>query len=204
MLDLPGNPRNRWTALTAGFVASVLLAGCPITLVQPYDEKLFTDTETFYKEAAGMIDEGMSVSPRTDDERLAIKQPEKSPAHFTAFAPKYHALLNESDALLMRAIAGSGKLDTTGLRINEKIGELIGNQLPSTCEELDREFQNSPSLTVKNYVDLKCFLVRWRAQHQDPKLTQETLILKKANWEGRKIVMFNAVVAIQKAEGFKK
>jgi hypothetical protein len=195
MLDLLRKP----LALLAG----ALLAGCTFTLVQPYDEKLFNDTEAIYKKAAGMIDDGMSASPRTDDERRAIKEPAKSAAHFSAFKPRYDALLNDSDALLMRAMAGSAKLDATGLRINQKIEELIAKELPSQCEDLDREFQNV-SLTVKNYVDLKCLLLRWREQHQDPVLTDKTQILKRGNWEGRKGTIFNAVLAIQKAEGFKK
>ena len=180
------------------------LTGCTVTLVQPYDEKLFNDTEELYKKAAAMIGEGESTSPVTDDQRRAIADPAKHPAHFSKFAPKYDALLIDADALLMRSMAGSSKLDATGIRINTKIEKLISEGLPSYCAELEQEFAAATSLTVKNYVDVKCLLVRWRAQHADPELTQDKLILKRANWEGRRLLFFNAVLSIQKAEGFKK
>jgi len=180
------------------------LTGCSVTLVQPYDEKLFNDTEAVYKKAAAMIGEGESTSPVTDEQRRAISDPARHPAHFSRFASKYDALLIDADALLMRAMAGSSKLDATGERINTKIEKLINEELPSNCAELEQEFAAAASLTVKNYVDVKCLLVRWRAQHADPKLTEDKLILKRANWEGRRLNFFNAVLAIQKAEGFKK
>ena len=47
-------------------------------------------------------------------------------------------------------------------------------------------------------------MLNWKEQHSDIQLTRNTQILKKANWEGRKLIVFNAILAIQKAEGFKK
>jgi hypothetical protein len=178
-------------------------AACPATLVRPYDEKLVADTEALYKKAATMIGDGESASPRTDEQRRAIREPAKHPGHITAFAPKYDALTVDIDALLLRAMAGSGKLDAAGQRIHAKLEKLIAEALPSACAELEEEFKTA-TLTVKNYVDVKCLVVRWRAQHSDPELTDRTMILKKANWEGRKLNFFNAVLAIQKAEAFKK
>ena len=66
-----------------------------------------------------------------------------------------------------------------------KIEKLISDPLSSQCSELESEFAGT-SLTVKNYVDLKCVLVRWRAQHGDDKITDSAMILKKANWEARR------------------
>jgi hypothetical protein len=198
--------RDRWASIASVVIASLLIVGCPITLVQPYDEKLFNDTEAFYRKGAGIIEEGMESSPLTDDDRRRIKEPEKSPAHYSKFAPKYGALLDDADLLIMRALAGSGKLDAIGEKINRKIEDLVGKEieLPAACKDLDEQFKDAASLTVKNYVDLKCLVVRWREQHADPVLTEKTQILKKANWEGRKQNLFNAVLAIQKAEAFKK
>jgi hypothetical protein len=192
--------------LAATVIANMLVAGCQVALVQPYDEKLFNDTEAFYKKAAGIINEGIEASPRTDGERKAIKEPVKSPAHFTNFAPKYDALLDGADLLIMRGLAGSGKLDASGERINKKVEDVIAKnvELPAVCKDLDEQFKQAASLTVKNYVDLKCLVVGWRAQHADGVFTENTLILKQANWEGRRQNLFNAVLAIQKAEAFKK
>src|SRR5215470_10143629 len=67
--------RDRWTSLATVVIASMLIVGCPITLVQPYDEKLFNDTEAFYRKGAGIIDEGMESSPLTDDDCRRIKEP---------------------------------------------------------------------------------------------------------------------------------
>lgn len=187
----------------AAIIIALSSTACTVTLVQPYDQKLFDDTETFYKKAATLVQEGEMLSPRTDAERKNIKEPLKHPAHLSAFAPKYDALIIDSDALILRAMANSATIYIAGNKIQQKLEKLIVDPLPSQCSELEEEFKNT-SLTVKNYVDLKCVLVRWRAQHGDEKLTDNFMMLKKANWEARKPVMFNLILAIQKAEGFKK
>jgi hypothetical protein len=192
--------------LAKSLVAAVIalsFSACTVTLVQPYDQKLFDETEAFYKKAATLVQEGEMLSPRTDAERKNIKEPLKHPAHLSVFAPKYDALIIDSDVLILRAMANSGAIDSAGNKLQKKIEKLIADPLPSQCSELEEEFKNT-SLTVKNYVDLKCVLVRWRAQHGDEKLTDNVMILKKANWEARRPVMFNLILAIQKAEGFKK
>jgi hypothetical protein len=194
--------RSFRAVLTAGFVL-LFVTACTLTLVQPYDEKLFNDTEAFYKKAATMIEEGKSVSPSTDDQRAAIAKPAEHPAHISAFEPKYDALIVDSEALILRATAESQKIDAAGQAIQAKIDDLIEASLPSKCPEVQAEI-GKVSLTAKNFVDLKCFILKWRAEHGDKELTKGTSILKKANWEGRKVVLFDTIMAIQKAEAFKK
>ncbi len=181
----------------------VLIGGCSTTLVAPYDEKLVTSTEEFYKKAAGIIEEGRIVSPLTDQERKEIANPAEHAGHFSQFVDRYNFLLIDAEALILRAMASSDAIDATGQKIQAKLDELIETSIPSVCEGLAAEFGNT-SLTAKNYIDLKCIISKWKDQHENPKLTQDTLILKKANWEGRKKLIFNAVLAIQSAEAFKK
>lgn len=198
-------------ALTINKSFSVLLllvsisisSGCTTVLVSPYDEKLVTDTEAFYKRAAGIIEEGRAASPLKDSDRDAIINPSTHDAHFTKFESKYNALITDTEALILRAMASDNKIGSTGQALQAKVSELIENSIASKCQELSAEFSNT-SLTAKNYVDLKCIVLGWKEQHTDQRLTRNTNILKKANWEGRKLLVFNAVLAIQKAEGFKK
>jgi hypothetical protein len=194
--------RSLRAVLTVGFVL-LLVTACTLTLVQPYDEKLFNDTETFYKKAATVIEEGKSVSPTTDDQRAAIAKPAEHPAHISAFESKYDELIVDSEALILRATAESEKIDAAGQAIQAEIDDLIEASLPSKCPEVQAEV-GKVSLTAKNFVDLKCLILKWRAEHGDKELTKGTSILKKANWEGRKVVLFNTIMAIQKAEAFKK
>ncbi|MCK4842572.1 MAG: hypothetical protein KAT04_11940 [Methylococcales bacterium] len=184
-------------------LALVFLNGCTTVLVSPSDEKLVTDTEAFYKKAAGMIEDGRSVSPLKDDDRANIANLTDHKGHFTKFESKYNELIIDTEALILRAMASDGKIDSTGHALQSKISEMIENAIPSKCQELSVGFSKT-SLTAKNYVDLKCIVLKWKGQHSDMKLTKNTQILKKANWEGRKLTVFNAVLAIQKAEGFKQ
>lgn len=190
------------------FIISILiffsiLSGCTTVLVSPYDEKLVTDTEAFYKKAAGIIEEGRAASPLKDSDRNAIVKPSTHNGHFTKFEGKYNTLITDTEALLLRAMASDNKIGSKGQALQAKVSELIENSVASKCQELSAEFSNT-SLTAMNYVDLKCIVLKWKEQHSDNKLTRNTQILKKANWEGRKLLVFNAVLAIQKAEGFKK
>ena len=173
------------------------LTSCSVKLVQPYDSKLINDTEAFYKKGAEMIIEGQAVSPQNDDERDTIANPEQNPAHFSKFVSRYDSLIVNSEALLLRAISRSQEIDSAGQEIQEKINELIDTALPTNCPELKSEF-GKVSLTAQNFVDLKCLIVRWKEQHR------KRGILKQANWEGRKLVLFQTIYAIQKAESLKK
>lgn len=179
------------------------LSGCSTVLVAPYDEKLVEDTESFYKKAANIVEEGRAVSPLIDADRAAINNPSTHGGNYSKFESKYNSLIIDAEALMLRAMASDNKIGSTGKALESKVSELIDNAASSKCQELSSSFTNT-SLTAKNYVDLKCIVLNWKEQHSDIQLTRNTQILKKANWEGRKLIVFNAILAIQKAEGFKK
>ena len=123
--------------------------------------------------------------------------------NISAFDSKYAALVVDSEALMLQAMAVNKEIDITEKSIHAFIENFIEASLPSVCPELQAEFGKA-SLTAKNFVDLKCIILNWRKQHGDEKLTRGTKILKKSNWEGRKFVLFETILAIQKSEGFKK
>jgi hypothetical protein len=183
----------------------LLFSGCTtVRIVQPYDDRLFDETETFFKNADAMVERGKSVSPRSDAERAAIVEPTKHPGHISAFESKYDELLVDSDALILRAIVNGQVVDYLGSKIGEKINAAIESSLPSVCEEVAEAAAAKMSLTAMNFVDLKCIVIKWKEEHGDKELTDGKSILKKVNWEGRKIALFTAILSIQKAEGFKK
>lgn len=180
----------------------VLLSGCSTVLVSPYDEKLVADTEAFYKKSAAMLMKGRSLSPFDDEERRTIADASQHPAHFSNFESEYDALITDAEALILRSMASSGQIDSVGRSLQKSTSDLIETTIPTSCKELSTQFEDI-SLTAQNYVDLKCIVLGWRDQHSNGDATDDTLILKKANWEGRKIVVFNAILAIQRAEAFK-
>lgn len=191
--------------VTVFFAPALFLGGCAVTLVQPYDEKLLTDTEAIFKKASSMIDDGIANSPKTDEERAAILKPESHSAHVSKFEGRYAALNTDADALILRALSKAEEVDRIGQTLQGKIINLVDNSLPSQCDDIEKELGlATTSLTVKNYIDLKCLLVRWKTQHSDAKLTRNTGVLKRTNWELRKSAMFSATLAIQKAENIKK
>lgn len=196
---------GRLSFVTASFIAALFVGGCAVTLVQPYDEKLLTDTEAIFKKASSMIDEGIANSPKTDSERSAIQKPESHSAHASKFEGRYAALSTDADALILRALSRAEEVDRIGNKLQGQISELVENSLPSQCDDIEKELGlDTNSLTVKNYIDLKCLIVRWKAQHSDSVLTKGTNILKRTNWELRKSTMFSATLSIQKAETSKK
>jgi len=185
-------------------VCTVIVAtGCSVALVQPYDEKLVDETDAFYKKAALLLSEGQAVSPRTDEERAVISNPSQHPGHFSKFVARYDVLIVDSEALILRAASQSGRAGDLGRRLQSKIGELIDNTSEVKCDAISEDVRKS-SLTVANYVDLQCLVIRWRDRHNDTSLTGGKHILKRSNWEGQKLTLFNAVLAIQSAERFKK
>lgn len=197
--------KSRYLYSLVGAVLLLLVGGCATSLVQPYDEKLLTDTEALFKKTSAMIDEGIEKSPKTDEVRLAIVKPEDHPAHFSKFEERYRTLGTDADALILRALSKSQDVSPIGEKLQKKIIDLVEEALPTQCDDIEVDLGiSTSSLTVKNYIDLKCILVRWKAQHSDPKLTQNTLILKRTNWELRKSAIFSATLAIQKAETSKK
>lgn len=182
----------------------LLLTSCTLKVVPKYDDKLYNDTEAFFKKADAMIELGKAVSPKTDDERALITKPDQHPSHVSAFESKYNELLLDSDVLILRAIVNEQGADSIGKAVQTKISALINESLPSNCTDLEQAQTAKTSLAAMNFVDLKCIIIKWKDQHGDQKLTQKKGILKKSNWEGRKLVIFDAILAIQKAEGFKK
>ena len=66
--------------LTAGILL-LLLTGCTVKFVPAYDDKLYNDTEAFFKKAGAMIESGKAVSPKTDEARDLITNPDKHPGH---------------------------------------------------------------------------------------------------------------------------
>lgn len=188
-----------------GAVLMLLLGGCAVSLVQPYDEKLLTDTEVLFKKTSAMIDEGIEKSPEKDEDRLAIVEPENHPAHFSKFAERYRTLETDADALILRALSKSQEVSPIGEKLQNQIIDLVEKAVPTKCKDIENDLRiSTSSLTVKNYIDLKCIVVNWKGQHSDAKLTKETLILKRTNWELRKSAIFSAILAIQKAETSKK
>jgi hypothetical protein len=183
-------------------VLLTLLPGCVSHLVQPYDEQQVTSVDALFKSASAVIDDGISLSPRTDTERAAIRKPKVSAANFSQFEPRYDGLIRASDLLLLHALAGSSGLDPLGQKLHNKINAVIDSAIPSVCADLSASVKEAgpASLEVNNFVDLKCLLTRWKEQHADSELTRKTLILKRANWEARRAALFNIVLAIQRAE----
>ncbi|MEW7977652.1 MAG: hypothetical protein AB2814_09520 [Candidatus Sedimenticola endophacoides] len=91
--------------LWAVLLLAPMIGGCAMQLVQPYDAKLVSGAEAFYKKAATMVQEGRAASPGSDAERAAIADPSAHPAHFSRFESRYDKLVIESEALILRAAA---------------------------------------------------------------------------------------------------
>ncbi|MCB1955051.1 MAG: hypothetical protein KDG55_05210 [Rhodocyclaceae bacterium] len=178
------------------------LTGCPRQLVQPYDNRLLDDAETLYRETAAMIDRGIRVSPANDAARAAIAAPETHAGHASQFRPDYASAISTVDVMLLRALASQQSVSPVGERLQTRINSLLDEALPSACAELQADMAAlaGPRLTIANLVDLKCLLIRWQAQHEDPTLTRQTLILKQSNWALRKSALFKAVLSIETAE----
>lgn len=172
----------------------ISLNSCSVTLVQPFDEKLLSDTDAFYKISAEVIIQGETVSPRYLKDVTINSQ---HPAHYSKFEQKYNSLIVSVDALILRAMSGSQKIDTAGKYIQEKLTKLVEASIPTYCPELRREI-GTVSLTAQNFVDLKCMILKWKEDHK------KAGIVKKGLWEGRKRTLFNLILAIQSAERFKK
>lgn len=195
----------RLSFVTASVVAAFFVGGCAVTLVQPYDTKLLDDTEAIFKRASSMIDDGIASSPKTDEQRTRIPKPESHVAHASKFEGRYATLSTDADALILRALSKADEVDRIGQKLQDQINKLVDESLPSQCDAIETELGSAvTSLTVKNYIDLKCLIVRWKAQHSDPSLTKGTGILKQSNWELRKSAIFSATLAIQKTEISKK
>jgi hypothetical protein len=196
-------PLRKISRLWLCAISLCLMSGCTTTLVQPYDDKLFDDTEAVYRKISAVVLEGLLVSPLRDDERQRIASPEKHPGHYLKFEDKYEDLIIETDLLIIRAAANYQAVDAAGVAAQERLGGLIEEKIKTQCPEMQDKFK-SVGLTAGNYLDLQCVILSWRTQHRNPEVTQGTGILKRANWEARSNGVFDIVLAIQKSESFKK
>lgn len=185
---------------------SLMLFGCTVTLVQPYDAELYKNTEAFYKKAATMILKGENSSPTAQQlANITPKAASDNPGHFSKFKTDYDELLVDSNALILRSLANSGKVDDIGKQAQAKIEDLIRGNISTACETAQQDFP-SVDLTTRNYIDLKCLVTKWKNEHQGVGGTDASdgkQILKKANWEGRERTLFDSILAIQSAEAFK-
>lgn len=185
---------------------SLTLIGCTVTLVQPYDAELYKNTETFYKKSEEMILRGENSSPTAQQlANIPLKAASDNPGHFSKFQADYDELIVESNSLILRSLANFGKVDEIGKQAQSKIEDVIRGQNTTACETVHKDFP-SVDLTTRNYIDLKCIVTKWKNEHQGvggigaPDGKQ---ILKKANWEGRERILFQAILAIQSAEASK-
>jgi len=204
---------RRWAFAVALVLPLLAASGCATRLVQPYDEQLAADTQALFKSGSAMINDGPAKSPRTDADRALIKTRHaqlnkplsEHSAHFAQFEARYDQLATDVDALILMALSNSQQVGSVGVKLQGKIEALIDQSIPSACPELDAEFDTlSRDLTVRSYVDLKCILVQWKDQHARDDVTAGTGILKRANWEGRRLTLFRAILAISSAEAAKK
>jgi hypothetical protein len=195
------NPCLRRTMVSILATICLMLSpsACAIRLVQPFDENLVNDAQALYKKGAEVIAAGQGVSPITDQERSSTVNPNQHPAHFSKFESKYDTLIIDCNALILRAMSNAQTIGKVGKEFQEKINVYIEASIPTLCPELKSQFKDV-SLEAENFRDLKCLILRWREQH----MKAENGILKKANWEGRHILLFNAIFAIEQAENFKK
>ncbi|ENO7812560.1 hypothetical protein ACB524_004401 [Salmonella enterica] len=191
--------KNNAKSLT--IILTLYLTGCTTTLTSPYSDKLAVDTEQFYKNSATVLEEGRTASPKTDFERAKITHPENNAGSYSKFESQYNRLIIDSKSLILLALANDEKIGLAGQRLQSKLNDIVSESLPAKkCDEIKNDIDaNSTTLLVGNYIDLKCILTGWKEQHADPQFTQNTLILKKSNWEARKKQLFNIVLILQKS-----
>lgn len=152
-----------------------------------------------------MIIKGEISSPLTtqDIAKIPSEKAAENAGHFSRFESSYSALIIDSNALILRSLANSGKVNEIGKSMQRKLEQIIRSSTTAACESLQQDFPLA-DLTTKNYIDLKCLVTKWRQDHQNAGIPGEARqILKKANWEGRERSLFDAILAIQSAEAFK-
>jgi hypothetical protein len=189
---------QRISPLVFLIIFSLILSSCTtVKFVQPYDEALVTGVQDFYKKSAIFVEKGKNNSP----EQRPTSEDTKSGGHLLQYENDYNLLVIDTNLLVMRAMVNSVKLDELGKVMQDKVTELIDQNLPSVCvgnqADLGGEFT---SLTVKNFADLKCLISNWKVQHE--KAPNKTLT--KSDWERRHKTLLSIIFAIQKAESFKQ
>lgn len=175
-----------------------LLQACTLTLVQPYDEKLVDATESFYKETSQAIEQAKEVS-LTHRNALVPSKLESNPGHLSHHVSLYAKAKIAANALIIRAMVNSERVNGKAMVPHKEIETLISQSLPSNCTDDKANITGNITLTLQNFLDLKCLITHWEKQHQ----VAPNQILKKVNWESRQVSLMGMIVSIQKAEAFK-
>lgn len=177
----------------------IFLQSCTVTFVQPYDEKLVDATDAFYKSTSLALENARLNSP--DSRRLKEGEDASSNSgHISKYENTYSKLKIEANALIIRSLVNSEKVDKTVTGAHDQINTLISESLPSNCTNGEATIPGQITLTVQNYLDLKCLVTYWEVQHRNA----PNEILTKHNWEVRQRPLMQMIVDIQKAESFKK
>lgn len=207
------------------FVFLILLVqSCTVTFVQPYDEKLVDSTEAFYKDTSLAIEKARAKSPTSRkvnapatpginpdlvaqqslfhaDEKVngSPVSPSVNPGHVSQHELFYAMTKVNANALIIRAMVNSGKVDDIARKAHQEINEVISQAIPTNCDGEKALISGNITLTLQNYLDLKCLVTTWQIQHDNA----PNQILKKTNWESRQRSLTSAIIAIQSAETFK-
>lgn len=176
----------------------LLVQSCTVTFVQPYDEKLVDATESFYKDTSLAIEEAREKSPLNRN-NIDPNKPEENSGHLSKHAMFYSKAKVNANALIIRAMVNSGKVDKIAVNTHVEIEEVISKSLPSNCANDRATISGQITLTLQNYLDLKCLVTHWEVQHKNA----PNEVLKKVNWESRQVSLMGMIVSIQKAESFK-
>jgi len=176
----------------------LLVQSCTVTFVQPYDEKLVEATESFYKETSLAIEEAREKSPLNRN-GIDPNKPEENTGHLSKYTTFYSKAKVNANALIIRAMVNSGKIDKIAKNIHKVIEEVISKSLPSNCDNERATISGEITLTLQNYLDLKCLVTHWEVQHKNAPYE----VLKKVNWESRQVSLMGMIVSMQKAESFK-
>ena len=174
------------------------LSACQTTtLVQPYDDVLVSETQDFYKQAATLLEKGREKSPQS----RPMQEDADNPGHVSHYQAGYNQLTIEANGLIIRAMVNAANVGKLGKKAQQVISQVIEERIPSVCDgdsaQLGEDFT---SLTVQNFVDLKCVVSNWQNQHSNaPAKT-----LTSADWNRRHGALLAIVIAIQQAESAKQ
>lgn len=177
---------------------ALLVQSCTVTFVQPYDEKLVTATEEFYKETALGLEKARENSPKSRDIPNGSDASD-NPGHLSKHTNFYSNAKIAANSLIIRAMINTEKVDKVADNVHKQIETLISQSLPSNCDSEKSQITGTVTLTLQNYLDLKCLVTHWEIQHTKA----PNQVLKKSNWESRQISLMGMIVSIQKAESFK-
>lgn len=190
--------KHNYLIFTAAFLV-LFLQACTVTFVQPYDEKLVERTEAFYKTTALAIETARVNSPNTRKLNNG-EEPSSNSGHLSKYENTYAKLKIDANSLIIRALVNSEKVDAIAVDAHDEINKLISESIPSNCAGSNAEISGQITLTVQNYLDLKCLITHWEVQHKQA----PNEILTRHNWEARQRPLMQMIVDIQKSESFKK